>query len=152
MRRVPVLAVVASLAACNLPSVSGSVALTGAATGDRVIQPTACSNGDTREFFGADVSDGTSTLRLFQDPILGWLVTVTLDGDPSLPDARFAPALCSQFQAGLSYDRCARCAKNDSDEDDSTTSGHITLTCPWPGGGTLAGSIQFENCDNPEEQ
>jgi len=151
MRRVPVLAVLASLAACNPTSISGSVALTGAPAGDRVIEPTTCLNGDTREFFGVDLGDGVSTVRLFQDPILGWIATVTLDGDPCLPDARFAPALCSEFQAGLSYDRCGRCAKNDSDEDDSTMSGHITLTCPWPGGGTLAGSIHFDNCDNPEE-
>jgi hypothetical protein len=131
---------------CDLTEIHGSIALP-----DRVITPSSCWSGDTREFYGADLVDGPTTLRLFQDPVVGWLFTVTLAGDPSVPDVRLAPKVCTTFRASLSRDGCTRCTKNDNDEDDSTMSGSITIDCTWPGQGQVTGHVEFQYCDNPEE-
>jgi hypothetical protein len=150
------LALVASGCADPLPpEVLGSVAMTGVTSGDWTLAPTACWNGDTRDFFGVDLVAGDATLRLLQHPTLGWTTTVTAHGDPSTPDARFAPSDCAVFDADLQYDPLTRgyCSKSscDEDEDDSTQTGHVALDCAWPGGGRIAGRVEFEYCNNPEE-
>jgi hypothetical protein len=130
--------------------VSGSLEVTGQA--GWVLAPAACSNGDTRQFYGVDLVGGSGAVRLFQDPVLGWVAGVSRRGDPGMPDERLAPAACARFDAALDLDTCGRCTKNDHDEDDSTMTGHVDLDCPWGGGGDrIRGRIDFANCDNPEE-
>ena len=156
--RTVTLAIVACCAACgidNPTTISGTMTLTATSDGSYTFQPFACLNGDTRDFYGVDLVDNITTLRLIQDPIEGWVATLTKNGDPSVPDARWLPSACGTFQPQLIYDHDTRayCTKNscDEDEDDSTQSGYIALDCMWPGGGNITGRIDFAYCDNPGE-
>ena len=131
--------------ACNPTAVSGELTLD-----SWQFSPSACSNGDTREFYGADLTSDGATVRLFQDPVVGWLLTVTKQGDPSTPDVRASWAQCTRFDASLDIDECGRCTKNDHDEDDSTITGGVVADCML-GTVHLTANLSFQNCDNPEE-
>ena len=141
--------VVVAVAACNLTEVDGSLSITSQPPWD--FHPSGCTNGITHEFYGVDLSDGVSTVRVFQAPIDGWLVTVTKDGDPSAPSGRLAPATCTHFDASLDEDECGHCDKNHHGDEYATMSGHVSLECDWDGtGARVAANLTFDNCNTPE--
>jgi hypothetical protein len=139
-------------AGCDPTTVHGALAFRGPTPSTWDFAPTSCSNGDTREFYGADLSDGAADVRLIQDPVVGWLVTIARHGDPAKPDALLGiHSSCARFDVSLEYDRCTRCGKNDTDEDDSTMSGHLDIDCSLAADTGVSGRIDFQYCDNPEE-
>jgi hypothetical protein len=139
-------------AACEPTTISGSLAFHDDAGKAWSFRPMFCESGDTREFYGADLSDGVSVVRLFQDPAFGWMITFMRNGNLSMPDERIdLKTPCARFDVGLSYDRCTRCGKNDTDEDDSTMSGHLDIDCPFATSAHVDGRIDFQYCNNPGE-
>lgn len=138
---------------CDPTVLSGSFALHDATGAGWQLRPTLCLNGDTREFYGVDLIDGSADLRLFQDPLWGWSIAIAPDGNTAMPsDLIGLNSGCQRFDPELTYDPCGRCGKNDTDEDDSTMSGHLELDCPLTSGGRISGRVDFQFCNNPEEQ
>jgi hypothetical protein len=150
--RLPTALVLLAAAGCPSPSVSGALHSDGGALGAWDFLPRSCSNGDTREFYGADLTDGTRAVRVMQDPLRGWTVRVWPTADVTLaPSATLAEGSgCATFTLSLRRD-LAYAGKNDSDEDDSAVSGAVQLDCAVEDGG-LSGQLAFSECANPGEQ
>ena len=138
---------------CDPTELRGELTFDDTSTMSWRFRPTSCLNGDTRQFYGVDLFDGRAAVRLFQHPVWGWMVTAARDGNLDTPETVLTlQSSCSRFDPSLTYDRCTRCSKGDTDEDDSTMSGHLELDCALARGGHLGGRVEFEYCNNPEEQ
>lgn len=148
MRRLPLLVLLC--AACDQPP-TGSLVSRGGTLGDFTFAPDRCVAGTTREFLGADLFDpGGRRGRALADPIWGDAFSYGTPESPSLLLGHQSD--CSSFEMAIHYDRCGACGKNDTDEDDETVSGWLRLDCATPGGGRIAGAIDFPLCLNQEEQ
>jgi hypothetical protein len=142
---VPLLALAAG---CDPMEVHGSLHSQGGTLGTWSFYPGECWNGDTREFYGVDLDDGRMSVRIAQDPIAGYTVGVALKGDADHPDVLLTDSSgCRVLDEH--FDREDNSSKNDTDEDDSLMNGDVDIECPTPGGGTLTGHVDFEDCPNP---
>ena len=143
------IALACAACACEGPPVTGQLVSSGGTLGGFVFQPRACVAGTTREFLGVDLWEGSTHARAFEDPIWGYTITYGPIAAPELIlDQRSG---CDTFVERIDFDRCGACGKNDTDRDDATVSGMVRLDCPTPGGGRLAGGVDFTDCYNPEE-
>ena len=122
------------LFACTSPRLAGSLVSEGGALGSWTLVPSTCSSGSSREFNGADLTDGTRNVRLVDDPAKGYVVTVAPDGDPARPAAIFTPVSCTEF--------CAEIVGG--------TTGSLALDCPSDGRGRLHGRVDFADCDSDD--
>jgi hypothetical protein len=124
-------------AAC-VPSaqVSGSVTVNGPSLGSWTLRPRCCASGDDHEFLGADLTDGKRALRVVDDPLKGYVVTLAPDGDPADPRAWLSPgASCPRFGAQVAQSA-----------DDGGVSGFADLDCALGDGTTVSGRVDFAEC------
>src|SRR5690349_4328093 len=137
IRRLAPLCAAALLAACAPDTrVSGSVAVTGSALGEWTLAPTSCVAGSDAEFYGVDLSDARRNLRVDDDPLKGYVVTVSPDGDPGDPRAWLSPTSgCKQFAASV---------QGESDGW-GALSGSLILDCTLDTGAQVAGRIDWSD-------
>jgi hypothetical protein len=135
------LAACALLAACRPDTtVTGAVQSTSAALGSWTLAPTQCMTGTDAAFYGVDLGDGAHALRVVDDALKGYVVTLAPDGDPNDPRVWLSPTSgCARFDAEVSG----------TDDQWGALSGRVQLDCALDGGGHIGGEIAFDHCYDP---
>jgi len=139
IRRCPLLALLAPLAACASSS-EGSLRSTGAPLGDWELSPDECHSGEREGFFGVDLVGSLQPglfVRIVKDPLGGYEVALpnVLDGGHGIIDGEG----CEQFDV--------RVISTDTTINDvRALDGHARIVCRFPGGGAVQGSVAFDTC------